>query len=250
MPCRRSISADASALVRSAERVSPASRAGCRGSSSTGHQQSPVTQSWGSFSVVLASAPRTSPVPDVERAFDSVMSRPYPSSGRGVDLLPIPVSAVIPRRARVTVLVPLLAAVAAVIVPTGTAQAAPPWGPCPAVHGASKDTLCTTIRVPVDHAAVRGDRRRPRLQLPRAVSDAVCCSVTPATPVAAIGMFSLLQTPAALRDSLRPHHCAAPRADRRGCCSRAAHRRRRRIPRPTSSRRVLRAHYRARRSRP
>ncbi|WP_299573818.1 alpha/beta fold hydrolase [uncultured Williamsia sp.] len=108
-----------------------------------------------------------------------------------------------PRRVRALVLAPLLATVAVVLAPTGAAQAAPTWGPCPAVHGASKDTLCTTIRVPVDYAR------------PSAGSIGVLVSKLPARGERrgvlfgnpggpggdAIGMFSLLQTPLALRDS-------------------------------------------------
>lgn len=89
------------------------------------------------------------------------------------------------------------------LVPAGAAQASPTWGPCPAVHGASKDTVCTTIRVPVDYARpsagsvdvlvsklpARGERRGVLLGNPGGPGGD------------AIGMFTLLQAPAAVRDS-------------------------------------------------
>ncbi|MCP2193139.1 TAP-like protein [Williamsia deligens] len=112
--------------------------------------------------------------------------------------------AVTTSRTRFVVLTSLLAVVAGVLAPTATAQAAPAtWGRCPALHGASKDTVCTTIRVPKDYARpsagtidvlvsklpARGERRGVLLGNPGGPGGD------------AIGMFSLLQTPAALRDS-------------------------------------------------
>ncbi|MEH3154166.1 MAG: alpha/beta fold hydrolase [Gordonia paraffinivorans] len=109
----------------------------------------------------------------------------------------------ISRRVRAVVLPALVAVVAGVLVPGASARATPTWGPCPAVHGASQDTLCTTIRVPQDYARpsagtvdvlvsklpARGERRGVLIGNPGGPGDD------------AIGMFSLLQTPAALRDS-------------------------------------------------
>ena len=113
-------------------------------------------------------------------------------------------SAVILRRARVAVLAPLLAVVAGILAPVATADASPAtWGPCPALHGASKDTVCATIRVPKEYARpsagtidvlvsklpARGERRGVLIGNPGGPGGD------------AIGMFSLLTPPAALRDS-------------------------------------------------
>ncbi len=45
-----------------------------------------------------------------------------------------------------------LAAAGGLLVAPGTAAAAPSWGPCPQLFGASRETVCTTITVPADYA--------------------------------------------------------------------------------------------------
>lgn len=105
----------------------------------------------------------------------------------------------------------LLVAVAAASLTTSlapTAAAAPEtptrtWGACPAIHGASDDTVCTTVRVPRDHAhpsAGTIDITVSKLPARNAAKRGVLIGNPGGPGGDGIPMFTQLATPAALRN--------------------------------------------------
>lgn len=99
-----------------------------------------------------------------------------------------------------------LIALAATGVANAPATASPTlsWGPCAPIHGASKETRCATLRVPRDYAEPSGPTISLTISRLPARDQAAKRGVIVGNPGGpggdAIGMFSGLTPPAAMRD--------------------------------------------------